>query len=410
MKKFQPTSDLDFDIELYRAMKPYLGERAQREFVARLAEHYPYGSQEYISKQCCLNTDTIEKGRRELKENSHLPSGRQRKSGGGRKPITEKYPGIDDDIREIIDDSTYGSPIKPLSWTTKSLDKIKTDLHDDYGIDVSVMTVSARLDTMGYSRQQNQKMLQVGTESPNRDKQFQQINSTCEEFLNAGDPVISVDTKKKENLGNFKNNGTEYLPKKMPREVLDHDFLDKTLGKVNPYGIYLLNDNTGFINLGTDHDTSDFATESIYRWWMSVGRHTFPNAKRLYINCDGGGSNGSRCHLWKYDLAKLAEKTGLEIWVSHFPPGTSKWNKVEHRLFCYISKSWQGKPLLDIPTVVELIGSTTTKAGLKVKCVVDYSEYKTGIKVSDEDMARIDITQFGNETGWNYIIKGFKQD
>lgn len=190
--------------------------------------------------------------------------------------------------------------------------------------------------------------------------------------------------------------------------MLDHDFLNKELGKVSAYGIYELNDNIGFVNLGTDHDTSDFAAESIRRWYWAIGHRTFPKAKKIYITCDSGGSNGSRSRLWKYDLTKLAEELDIEIWVSHYPPGTSKWNKVEHKLFCYISKNWQGMPLIDIETVVKVIGSTTTKAGLKVKCVVDEHKYPTGKKVADEELAAIDITQFGNNTGWNYIIKGFK--
>ena len=258
---------------------------------------------------------------------------------------------------------------------------------------------------MGYSKQVNQKMLQVGKPSPNRDEQFQYINDTAHEYLEVGDPVISVDTKKKENIGNFKNDGAEYRKNKDPRKVLDHDFPIPELGKVSPYGVYVLNNNTGFINLGTDHDTSEFAVESIYRWWTVLGQTAFPDAKRIYITCDGGGSNGSRNRLWKSELQDFSNRTGLEVQVSHYPPGTSKWNKVEHRMFCYISKNWQGQPLIDIETVVSLIASTTTKNGLEIECVVDENKYETGRKISDEELAEIALfpcEPFGN---WNYIIK-----
>ena len=223
-------------------------------------------------------------------------------------------------------------------------------------------------------------------------------------------PVISIDTKKKENVGNFKNPGSEYRKEKSPRKVLDHDFPIPELGKVNPYGVYVLNDNTGFVNLGTSHDTAEFAGESVYQWWEAVGKNTFPEAKRLYINCDGGGSNSSRRWIWKYQLQLLANKTGLEIEVSHFPPGTSKWNKVEHRLFCYISKNWQGQPLIDIETIVSLIGSTTTKKGLKVICQVDNNVYETGKKISEEEKESINIEFLEPFTQWNYIIRPIQND
>lgn len=222
--------------------------------------------------------------------------------------------------------------------------------------------------------------------------------------------MISIDCKKKEKLGNYKNDGTEYRPQKDPRQVWDHDFLVKELESVAPYGIYDIDKNTGFENLGTSHDTAVFAVNSILQWWLHIGKETYPNAKRLYITCDGGGSNGSRIHLWKAQIADLAEKTGLEIHISYFPPGTSKWNKIEHRLFGFISRSWAGQPLIDIQTVIDLIGSTTTQQGLKIKCVLDRNEYLTGIKVSDEDYSRINIERIDPMTDWNYIIYGFNKD
>ena len=247
-------------------------------------------------------------------------------------------------------------------------------------------------------------MKQLGSQHPDRDAQFCFINDTAEEFLNNEEPVISVDTKKKENIGNFKNNGSEYRPQKDPRQVLDHDFPLPELGKVAPYGIYVVNNNTGFINLGISHDTPEFAGESVYQWWQCVGKNTFPNAKRLYITCDGGGSNGSRVWLWKYYLQELSNLTGLEIHVSHFPPGTSKWNKVEHRLFCYISKNWQGQPLIDIETTISLIGSTTTEKGLTVKCRLDENHYETGKKITEEQKDQLNIIFNGPNEKWNYII------
>ena len=410
-KAYEPSDEVNYYLEFYNAMQDSFDEPTNRKALAWICEKCGYGTQHYVQTVTHTDPKTIERGRKELHGEVPTPEqGRQRLKGSGRKAVIDHHSEILDDLHMIIDDHTYGNPMNPLSWTTLSESKISEKFMEEYQISVSPSEVGILLEKEGYSRQNNKKMLQAGKPHPNRDEQFQTINATVKEFLDAGDPVISVDTKKKENLGNFKNNGTEYRPAHDPRLVLDHDFLDKELGKVNPYGVYLLNNNTGFVNLGTDHDTSDFAIESIRRWWNTVGKPTFPNAKRLYINCDGGGSNGSRCRLWKEDLAKLAEETGLEIWVSHFPPGTSKWNKVEHRLFCYITRNWEGKPLYDIETVVELISSTTTKTGLKVKCVVDDHEYPIGKKVSDEEITKINITHFGNETHWNYIIKGFKSE
>jgi hypothetical protein len=247
-------------------------------------------------------------------------------------------------------------------------------------------------------------MLQKGEANPDRNAQFEYINKTANEFLEAGEPVISVDTKKKENIGNFKNNGREYQPKGEPRKVLDHDFPIEKLGKIAPYGVYNVNNNIGFVNVGTSHDTSEFAVESISRWWETVGKHTFSNAKKLYITCDCGGSNGNRVRMWKYQLQQFADRTHLEVQVSHFPPGTSKWNKVEHRLFCYISKNWQGKPLVDIQTAIDLIGSTRTTKGLKVICVRDDTEYKLAKKVSDDDFKAINIKKLTLFESWNYLI------
>lgn len=307
-----------------------------------------------------------------------------RRPGAGRKSTLEKNPLLYEKIEEIItrEGGTYRGPEKPLRWTTWSLKKIVGELIK-FGIHVSQNIVSRALDSFGYSKQQNQKMYQVGEQHPDRDAQFHFISETSSEFLANGDPVISIDTKKKENVGNFKNNGAEYRPTKNPRRVMDHDFSFPELGKVSPYGVYVLNDNTGFVNLGISHDTPEFAGESVTQWWRCVGRNTFPDAKRSYITCDSGGSNGCRIWLWKHYVQELANETQMEIHVSystssHFPASTSKWNKIEHRLFCYISKNWQGQPFIDIETIVNLIGSTTTEKGLLVTCRVDERNYEIG--------------------------------
>jgi hypothetical protein len=257
---------------------------------------------------------------------------------------------------------------------------------------------------MGYSSQTNRKMLQVGKSHPNRNDQFEYINTKVTEFISDGNPVISVDTKKKELIGNFKNNGQELRKIGDPRKVLDHDFPLPELGKISPYGIFNLNSNTGFVNLGTSHDTAEFAVESISRWWNCLGKKTFPGARELLITCDCGGSNGYRLRLWKFQLSEFAKQNNLVIHISHFPPGTSKWNKVEHRLFCYISKNWRSQPLIDIQTAIDLISSTTTKTHLKVICVEDTNHYELSKKVSDEAFHAIPLVKIPPLEEWNYII------
>lgn len=422
---------------------PYLNERQKRIFVGIAANALEYGGIKFVHECTGIAESTIIAGMIEfgddcgagvaeatekpLDGNSHqnpeekasetsqdkigggkYESGRSRKPGGGRKNTFEKYPDLLKIIEEIISEDTYGNPENPLKWTTASLRKIAdTVLHK--GIKISQNIVSNALDVLGYSKQKNQKMCQLGSQHPDRNAQFEFINATAKDFIDAGSPVISVDTKKKENIGNFKNEGSEYRPVKESRKVLDHDFPIPELGKATPYGVYVLNNNTGFINLGLSHDTSEFAGASVFRWWECVGCETFPKATKIYITCDGGGSNGSRIWMWKYYLQELSDKTGLEIHVSHFPPGTSKWNKVEHRLFCYISKNWEGKPLIDVETIVNLIGSTTTKQGLKVICKVDENTYLTGIKITEEQKENINIEFTGPNEKWNYIIRPRKQ-
>ena len=278
-------------------------------------------------------------------------------------------------------------------------------MEENHNINISHTTVGEILGGMGYSKQANQKLLQVGESHPNRNEQFEFIDKKIKEFIEAGEPVISVDTKKKENIGNFKNPGQEYRRNDDPHEVLDHDFLIKELGRIAPYGVYNLNHNIGFVNVGTSKDTAEFAVDSIFCWWETVGKNTFPDATKLMITCDCGGSNGYKTRLWKYQLGEFANRIGLEIHVSHFPPGTSKWNKIEHRLFCYISKNWQGKPLISVDAAVKLIGSTTTTTGLKVICQRDDRVYETGKRVSDEVFELININKIEPFQSWNYVIK-----
>jgi len=383
-------------------MVPILNERQKRLYLANEAISYGRGGVSLVSQVSGMSRTTITKAVNELKNDSKI-DGKVRQRGGGRNLVESNYPDIEDKIRKIIDGKTYGDPMRVLSYTTASLRKIQIELEQD-SIYVGYVTVGKILNAMGYSKQVNQKMQQIGESHPNRNAQFEYINETAAEFLEAGEPVISVDTKKKEKIGNFKNNGSEYRPKNQPRKVFDHDFPIEELGKIAPYGVYNVNNNIGFVNVGISHDTSEFAVESISRWWEVLGKHTFPRAKTLYITCDCGGSNGNRTKMWKYQLQQFANRTHLKIQVSHFPPGTSKWNKVEHRLFCYITKNWQGKPLVDVQTAIDLIGSTRTTTGLKVICVYDDNDYELAKKVSDEDFATINMEKIAPCEFWNYYI------
>jgi len=390
---------------LWDSMKMQLNEMQRRQYAATLAKTYGYGGATIVHEVTKLSLNTITAGKKELEGKKDLKAGRIRKQGGGPKYVEERYPDIQGRVRDIVDGSTYGNPEKVLTWTTESLRSIQKVLAEKYNIKASHVTVGAILESIGYSKQANQKMLQVGEPHPDRNAQFEFIDKKAKEFIEIGEPVISVDTKKKENIGNFKNPGQEYCPNKDPRKVLDHDFPIKELGKIAPYGVYNLNHNIGFVNVGTSRDTAEFAVESISRWWEVVGKHTFPRATKLMITCDCGGSNGYRTKLWKYQLSQLAKRIFLEIHVCHFPPGTSKWNKVEHRLFCYISKNWQGKPLVSVETAIKLIGSTATTTGLKVICQRDDTVYELAKTVSDEDYESINIDRIAPFGNWNYLLK-----
>jgi len=384
-------------------MLPHLNEKQRRLYLGSEAKAYGHGGVTKMHEISKVSKGTIIQGKKDMETNDPEDS-RIRKPGGGRKKTIEKYPKLEDKIEKIVSDSTYGNPENPLKYTTKGTIKISNILEEEIGIKVSHDIVGDILKGMDYSLQLNRKNLQVNEAHPDRDEQFEHINKTAKEFLEEGDPVISIDAKKKENIGNFKNEGREYRKKGDARTVLDHDFPLEELGRVTPYGVYDIGGNTGFVNLGVSKDTAEFAVESVSRWWLTVGAPTYPGASKIHINCDGGGSNGSSNRLFKLQLQEFANQSGLEVYVTHFPPGTSKWNKVEHRLFCYISSHWRGQPLIDVKTVVDLIGSTTTTRGLTVKCVKDDNKYEVGKKVSDEDFGRLNIQLDTLFPKWNYVI------
>ncbi len=390
--------------EHIKTMLPLLNEKQKRLFLASMSKEYGVRN---VCRVSGCSAHTVIKGKRELENGETV--GRIRSKGGGRKKLEEEYPELLNWIEKIVADETYGNPENPLVWTTKSLRKIQETILSKHEVYLSFKSVGTLLKKLGYSLQSNRKMLQMGESHPDRNAQFEYINTTVRDFINESQPVISVDTKKKELIGNYANKGQEYRKSKTPRQVYDHDFPVGKMLKVSPYGIYVMNDNTAFVNLGTSRDTGEFAVASICRWWDIIGKHSFPNAHKLLINCDCGGSNGYKRRLWKTELQQFANRSGLTLYITHFPPGTSKWNKVEHKLFCYISKNWAGKPLVDIETVVNLISNTTTKTDLKVVCVPDNTEYLTGIKVSDELFEAVNISKIPPHGEWNYIISPFEK-
>lgn len=383
---------------------PILDENQKRMYLAAEAESLGRGGISQISEVLGVSRNTIAAGIKELSGAVELaPAGRIRKEGGGRKSIGQTQPGIMEALEGLVSESSYGDPESPLRWTTKSLRNLSDALLAK-GFTISFSKVRQLLNELGYSLQLNQKMLQVGEPHPDRDEQFRHISETAKAFLSEGLPVISIDCKKKELVGNFKNQGAEYAKSGQPVKVLDHDFPLPGLGKVAPYGVYDMAWNEGFINLGISSDTARFAVNSVRQWWNEMGMARYPGASKLYITADGGGSNGSRNRLWKTELQQLANETGLQFQVSHFPPGTSKWNKIEHQLFSYISKNWRGRPLETLMVIISLVESTTTKKGLKVKCGLDTNEYETGIKVSEEELQRINIVRDDFHGEWNYCI------
>jgi transposase len=386
---------------------PMLDEKQRRVYLASEAKALGHGGVKIIHEISGVSQTTIIRGKKELDAGEAEDDNRVRAKGGGRKKTTQKYECISEEIQKIIGEETYGNPENPLSWTTKSLRNI-TDALQKSGYEVGHDTVGKIMKELGYSLQQNQKMLQIGESHPDRNEQFEFINKKSGMFISKGFPVISVDAKKKESVGNFKNNGAEYSQKKNPTKVLDHDFPVKELGKVAPYGVYDINRNEGFVNLGISHDTAEFAVESILRWWQTLGKNTYPMAKKIYILGDSGGSNGSRNRMWKKQLQEFANISRLTVHVSHFPPGTSKWNKIEHRMFCFISKNWRGKPLISIEAIINLISNTVTNKGLRIICKKDDNTYELGQKVSDQDLDSINIYNYAKLGSWNYRISPAK--
>jgi hypothetical protein len=377
-------------------------ERGRRVFAASEAQAAGRGGLAAVSEITGLARSTIGRGLKDL-DAPRLPHGRVRRPGGGPRRLTDRDPTLLADLGRLVEPATMGDPERPLLWVSKSLDKLASALLD-MGHRISPNSVRKLLTGLGFSRQANRKA-DEGANHPDRDAQFEHINAKVIAAQAAGEPVISVDTKKKELVGAFRNGGTDYRPKGDPHRVKVHDFEDKTLGKVVPYGVYDVAANEGWVSVGITADTASFAVASIRTWLERMGRQRYPKARELTITADCGGSNGARVRLWKVELQKLADETGLVVHVHHYPPGTSKWNKIEHRLFCHITQTWRGRPLTDRLAVVELIGATTTKTGLKVECAIDASTYEKGVKVADTEMATIDITGDQFHPEWNYTIK-----
>ncbi len=380
-----------------------LNERQRRLAVAAEARSQGRGGIAATARATGVHEDTIRRGIRELESGERLPAGRVRRVGAGRKPLTETDPTLLADLRALVEADTRGDPESPLLWTAKGVRPLAAALTEQ-GHRVHFASVAKLLRGLGYSLQANRKTKE-GASHADRDAQFRHINATVASALAAGQPAISVDTKKKELVGDFKNGGREWRPKGKPELVRSHDFKDKELGKAIPYGIYDLANDEGWVNVGVDHDTAQFAVASIRSWWQQLGSQRFPAATTLTITADCGGSNGNRTRLWKTELQQLADQTGLRICVCHFPPGTSKWNKIEHRLFSFISRNWRAKPLLSLQVIINLIAATSSRTGLDVYAQLDTREYPAKIRVSDAEINAVNLTGHTFHPEWNYTIK-----
>lgn len=387
----------------FSALFPHLTERQKRLAAAADARSLGYGGISQVANATGMSRTTIHQGLQELDEEIDLTPEHSRRQGGGRKKIQDQDPPILTDLEALVDPSSRGDPMSPLRWTLKSTRQLAEALTKK-GYRVSHRVVGEMLKRLGYSLQANMKTLEEGGQHPDRDAQFRYINKQVTRCLKAGHPVISVDTKKKELIGRYRNNGKEYRPKGKPEKVKVHDFIDLQSGKAIPYGVYDVAKNLGWVNVGCDHDTAAFAVESIRRWWMEMGSVVYPKAKKLLICADSGGSNGYRLKLWKVVLQAFINETGLEVTVCHLPPGTSKWNKIEHRLFSHISMNWRGRPLVSHDVVVELIGATTTKKGLRVKAQLDRNPYPTKVVVSKQELAKVNLQPHEFHGEWNYTI------
>jgi transposase len=391
----------------FSKLQAMMNEKLKRRWAACEALAIGRGGISIVSRATGMSRSTIRKGIREIQEEypglvDHISGKRIRRPGGGRRRLVEHDPTLEEDLRKLVEPATRGEPTSALLWTSKSTRKLAQELKR-MGHQVSYRTVARMLQDLGFSLQANRKTRE-GKQHPDRDAQFEYINKQVKSFQRRGQPVISVDAKKRELVGDFKNSGREWRPKGQPEHVRTHDFRDKELGVAIPYGVYDTTQNNGWVSVGIDHNTAEFAVESIRRWWRQMGSQSYPSATGLLITADAGGSNGSRCRLWKVSLQALANELGIRITVCHFPPGTSKWNKIEHRMFCHITENWRGRPLVSHAVMVNLIGSTTTEPGLTIKAQLDTNRYETGIKVSDEEMRRLNVRKHTFHGDWNYTI------
>jgi len=391
--------------ERFSRLSPHLDERGRRLFAAVEANASGHGGIAAVSRVTGIAASTIGRGLKDLVAEEPLAPGRVRRSGGGRRPLINGDPSLLPDLLALVEPDERGDPMSPLRWTGKGLRRLARELAT-MGHQISHTVVGELLKEQKFSLQGNRKTRE-GSANPDRDAQFLHINKSVTEALVDHQPVISVDTKKKELVGDFKNSGREWRPQGKPEEVRVHDFLIKDLGRAVPYGIYDIASNAGWVSVGINHDTAEFAVRTIRRWWSEVGSARYPDAKRLLITADGGGSNGSRVRLWKRELQALANEIGIDIVVHHLPPGTSKWNKIEHRLFSFITQNWRAKPLVSYQVIIDLIGATTTETGLKVLCELDTNTYPKGIAVSDAEMDAIQITRDEFHGEWNYTIKPY---
>jgi len=389
-------------LKKFKSIRPFLNERTLRVWCALECSNFGWGGISFVSSVTGMSIPRIRRGIKEIKDGENLGKNRIRKPGGGRKKVTKKYPLLLKKVENLVESSTRGDPESLLKWTSKSTYKITEELKKQ-NIKISQRTTCDILSQLEYSLQSNKKT-QEGKDHPDRDAQFKYINKKAKDFQKVNCPVISVDAKKKEIIGNFKNNGKEYCKKKKPIKVNTHDFPDKEKGKVAPYGVYDIGKNKGWVSVGITKDTAEFAINTIRSWWRQMGKEDYKKAKKILITADCGGSNGYRVKLWKWELQKLANELKMEIHVSHYPPGTSKWNKIEHKLFSYISKNWRGRPLITQETVVNLIGNTKTKTGLKIKAQLDLREYKTGIEITNEQIETLNLKRYKFQNEWNYKI------
>ena len=389
-------------VEKYAAVSSVLDERGRRLWAAAESRAIGYGGDAIVSAATGLARQTIRRGRSEITAGVEV-TGRVRRAGAGRPFLEAKQPGLEEALEGLVDPLTRGDPMSPLRWTCKSRAKLAGAL-SKAGWKVSSTSVGRMLNKLGY-RLQSVRKRREGASHPDRNAQFEHINATAEEYLSQNQPVISVDTKKKELVGDFKNNGREWQPKGRPEAVLVHDFPQDAIGKAIPYGVYDMARNEAWVSVGKSHDTPEFAVASIRHWWKSMGRRAYPDANALFITADAGGSNGYRSRAWKHELQKLADDTNLRIRVSHFPPGTSKWNKIEHRLFCHITQNWRAKPLRTFETIVDLIGNTRTAAGLRVKAKLDERQYTKGIVITKAQMESLSLHRDEFQGDWNYEIR-----